>query len=113
MAFGAAARELQRRLLREPGMERLMGVATHDGLVVFGPDLPWVDGGRYVAPDPEASALWTPTVWAPSVPIGLLERAILRRCPMGAAPVVLIDERVIPLGPARPLHADTLAAAVR
>ena len=105
MARGVARDRLVARLLSETDerLLRLRGVATPDGMVAMGEALPWAEGVQYVAPDPDASSLWTLTARVPTVPRGLLQRAVLARCPQDAAPILLVDGMAIPLGPARPL----------
>lgn len=112
VALGTVAKVLRDQLLQrdDASIAQWTGVSIAHGLVVCGPELPWVDGARYVAPDPDAGALWMPTTRRPTVPAALLERAVLARCPSGSAPVLLLDGAMIPLGPARPLDFATLRA---
>lgn len=82
-ARGRAARLLAERLLARSDEElaRLEGVAGEDLLVVLGPsaELPWTDGAVYLGRDPEAPSLLLPTTREPSVPLPLLEQALVAR----------------------------------
>ncbi|HSK79259.1 MAG TPA: hypothetical protein VLQ45_22595 [Thermoanaerobaculia bacterium] len=82
-ARGRAARLLAERLLARSDEElaRLEGVAGEDLLVVLGPpaELPWADGAVYLGRDPEAPSLLLPTTREPSVPLPLLEQALIAR----------------------------------
>ncbi len=84
-AEGAAAAALVRCLLGrdDASLGTLRGVASTDRVVVEGPAeaLPWVDGGRYLGRCPEAPGLSLPTAEDPTVPVGLLERALHGRGP--------------------------------
>ncbi len=85
-------------------------VATRDLVVLLGADeaLPWIDGARYCAPDPEARNLWTPTHLAPRLPVDLVQTALLERA--GSSPVLLWHEpeQLLPLAGARPLTPSLL-----
>jgi hypothetical protein len=80
---GAAAGVLAERLLArdDEALARLSGVAAPGLLVVLGDagELPWVDGAVYLGRDAEAPALLLPTAHEPSVPLPLVERALLAR----------------------------------
>jgi len=80
---GEAAGVLAKRLLDrdDEALARLSGVAAPDLLVVLGEagELPWVDGAVYLGRDAEAPALLLPTTREPSVPLPLVERALLAR----------------------------------
>lgn len=109
VARGRAARLLGERLLTrsDEDLARLQGVAGEDLLIVLGPaaDLPWADGAVYVGRDPEAPSLLLPTTREPSVPLPLLEQALIaraRRVPGVAPPLVVF--------PDPPLLASTLEA---
>lgn len=114
--FGPAAVRLADRLLREEDaslLAQLRGVADREVIVLLGLEehLPWVDGVVYLGRDAEAPSLLVPATLAPSVPIALLERAVLRRVPRGAVPVALLPSagapvrcaRVVPVSGARPV----------
>ena len=108
-ARGRAARLLAERLLArsDEDLARLEGVAGEDLLVVLGPaaELPWADGAVYVGKDPEAPSLLLPTTREPSVPLPLLEQALVARAlrvPGVAPPLVVF--------PDPPLVASTLSA---
>jgi hypothetical protein len=79
-ARGAAAARLARRLL-EGELEGLRACAGEGVLVVLGPAerLPWAEGVRYLGRDPAAPGLLLPTALAPTVPVDLLARALVRR----------------------------------
>jgi hypothetical protein len=67
-------------------------------------DLPWVDGAVYLGRDADAPALLLPTAREPSIPLPLVERALLARArTSGTSPpyAVLVDP---------PLLASTQAA---
>jgi hypothetical protein len=96
------------RLLVEPpeALSRLTGVAGERLLVVSGDAdaLPWVDGVTYLGRTPEAPALLLPTAFAPSWPVALLERALLRQANGATSLAVLIDPPLlVPLAEARRL----------
>jgi hypothetical protein len=80
---GEAAGVLAERLLArdDAALSRLSGVAAPGLLVVLGDggELPWVDGAVYLGRDAEAPALLLPTTHEPSVPLPLVERALLAR----------------------------------
>lgn len=111
---GAVARLLAARLLHrsDEQLTELSGVAGDDLLVVLGPEaaLPWCDGVSYLGRGPGAPALLVPTLLEPSVPAGLLERALVRRFPAAGTPlaVLLGPDQVVELGHARPLDARLL-----
>ncbi|MBX2800680.1 MAG: hypothetical protein KTR31_23570 [Myxococcales bacterium] len=117
LGLGTARAALIARLLRldDEHLARLTGVAGREVVAVLGEEehLPWVDQIRYVGTDPSAPALLLPTTHAPSVQQPLLQRAILGRCPEGAAPVALPGGAhallAVPLGGARPLLRSRLA----
>ena len=108
-ARGRAARALAERLLArdDEALARLHGVAGEDLLLVLGeaPELPWADGATYLGRDPLAPSLLLPTTHEPSVPLPLLERALVARAlrvPNAPPPLaVLLDP---------PILASTLAA---
>lgn len=88
-ARGEAARALARRLLARSDEElaRLTGVAGQDLVLVLGNPgnaadtalLPWVDGAVYLGRDPRAPSLLLPTNREPTVPLPLVERALVAR----------------------------------
>jgi hypothetical protein len=100
-ARGRAARALAERLLArdDEALARLHGVAGE------APELPWADGATYLGRDPLAPSLLLPTTREPSVPLPLLERALVARAlrvPNAPPPLaVLLDP---------PILASTLAA---
>ncbi|HKV06746.1 MAG TPA: hypothetical protein VJ725_01325, partial [Thermoanaerobaculia bacterium] len=78
-------------------LARLEGVAGEDLLVLLGPaaDLPWADGTVYLGRDPEAPSLLLPTTREPSVPLPLLEQALIaraRRVPGVAPPLAVFPD---------------------
>jgi D-aminopeptidase len=81
-------------------------VASDGLLMVTGAaaQLPWVDGVYYVAPCPEAAALWLPTNRQPDVALDLLARALVRQ--HSAQPMLLLDQPALLLSLATPLPAD-------
>lgn len=94
---------------REP-LGALWVVATRDVLVLLGASdvLPWLDGARYCAPDPDAPRLWTPTHLAPAVPVDLVQTNLIERA--GSSPVLLwhAPELLLPLAGARALTPSLL-----
>lgn len=82
-ARGEAARALARRLLARSDAElaKLTGVAGQDLVVLLGDSalLPWVEGASYLGRDARAPALLLPTNREPTVPLPLVERALIAR----------------------------------
>ncbi len=113
-AWGSAGRALGRRLLARDDLKELAGVVAEDLIVVLGPGhaLPWADGVLYLGAEPAAPSLLIPTLLAPSVPTDVLWRAFVRR--FGGGPIAVLPERglAVPLGGAREIAADLLAAWV-
>ncbi|MDC8757857.1 hypothetical protein [Janthinobacterium fluminis] len=91
-------------------LQRLSVVATRDLLVVFGANdmLPWIDGARYCAPDPDARNLWMPTHLAPVLPADLVQSNLIERA--GSSPVLLWNapEQILPLAHAQALTSSLL-----
>lgn len=106
-ARGEAARALARRLLARSDEElaRLTGVAGQDLVVILGNAghagypldtalLPWVDGAIYLGRDARAPSLLLPTNREPTVPLPLVERALVARAGLSKAEpplAVLLD----------------------
>lgn len=82
-ARGEAARALARRLLARSDEElaRLSGVAGQDLVLLLGDAalLPWVEGAAYLGRDARAPSLLLPTNREPTVPLPLVERALVAR----------------------------------
>lgn len=85
-ARGEAARALAKRLLARwdrdgEALSRLSGVAGPDLVILLGDAaaLPWVEGAAYLGRDAHAPSLLLPTNREPTVPLPLLERALLIR----------------------------------
>lgn len=82
-ARGEAARALARRLLArsDEDLARLTGVAGQDLILLFGDAalLPWVEGAAYLGRDARAPSLLLPTNREPTVPLPLVERALIAR----------------------------------
>lgn len=103
----------QRLLTRtDDELEQLEGVQAHDLLFLVGtPELlPWADGAMYLGRDPSAPALLLPTTLMPSVPLALLEQALLRQ---GAQPPLAIVPqwgKVLSFSQARPVARAVLQA---
>lgn len=80
---GEAARALARRLLArsDEDLARLTGVAGQDLIVLLGDSalLPWVEGAAYLGRDARAPSLLLPTNREPTVPLPLVERALVLR----------------------------------
>jgi len=113
VGIGAAARRLLAAFAATP-REGLQATANATVLVLAGPaeKLPWADGVMYVAPRPEAPALWLPTTRRPGIALDLLERALTRRHPY--PPLLMLPEpaQLVPLSRLLPLSAD-LTAQIR
>ena len=82
-ARGEAARALARRLLArsDEDLARLTGVAGQDLILLLGDSalLPWVEGAAYFGRDARAPLLLLPTNREPTVPLPLVERALIAR----------------------------------
>ncbi|HWM91342.1 MAG TPA: hypothetical protein VN493_11295 [Thermoanaerobaculia bacterium] len=82
-ARGEAARAMARRLLARSDEElaRLSGVAGQDLVILLGDSalLPWVEGAAYLGRDIRAPSLLLPTNREPTVPLPLVERALVAR----------------------------------
>ena len=101
----------QLRLANEEALARLAVVATRDLLVLLGAcdDLPWVDGARYCAPDPEVQSLWLPTTMAPALPRDLVRRSASARVGEQAVLLWNAPEQFLPLHQPRGLTPELLA----
>ena len=90
-------------------LARLSAVACRDLLVILGPQeaLPWVDGVRYCAPDPDAPNLWLATHVRPSISADLLQNTLRERAK--CAPFLLwhAPHQILPLD-----QADQLSPAI-
>lgn len=112
VARGAAARRLVHRLLTrdDTQLAQLTGVASDDLVLVLGPlsELPWTDGVLYLGKEPGAAELMLPTTLCPSVPRGLLCRAMLAT--QVAPPVAVLPDppTLISLAQALPLSQRAL-----
>lgn len=108
---------LARALLRELGqrdtaaLDGLSLVATRDMLVLLGDadKLPWLDGVRYCAPDPDVPALWMPTHLQTVLPPDLVQGAMLRRAPHARLLLWHAPQLALPLDGARAVDAALLA----
>lgn len=109
---GPAARRLARRLLEEGRLGGFEGVVADDLLVLMGGDLPWVDGCTYLGRDARSPALLLPTTEEPTVPVEILERAVLQRFSNLERPLALLGPQVVPLGAARAVARGPLQAWV-
>ena len=85
-ARGEAARALARRLLArsDEDLARLTGVAGQDLILLLANAgdsglLPWVEGAAYLGRDARAPSLLLPTNREPTVPLPLMERALVAR----------------------------------
>jgi hypothetical protein len=118
-ARGEAARAVARRLLARPdeALGKVAGVAGDGVLVLIGEAaaLPWADGVVYLGRDPAAPGLLLPTALTPSVPLSLLERALLERAGAGGAPLAVLPGfgRLVSLAAARPVARAPLVAWLR
>lgn len=91
-------------------LSALSVVATRDLVVLLGANetLPWIDGARYCAPDPDARNLWTPTHLVPALPADLVQANLIERA--GSSPVLLwhAPEQLLPLAGAQALTPSLL-----
>ncbi len=110
---GAATERLLAQLApaSEEALARLSFVATRDLLVLMGAhdELPWVDGARYCAPDPQVQTLWLPTTVAPALPRDLVRRSAAARVGEQAVLLWHEPEQFIPLNDPRSLTPALLA----
>jgi hypothetical protein len=73
--------------------------------------LPWVDGAVYLGRDAAAPSLLLPCALAPDVAPALLERALVAHAAAGTPLAVLPRSgQLVPVGAARPVARETLAA---
>jgi hypothetical protein len=112
---GAVAVALARRALAadDKQLGAWSGVAGSGVLVLLGEtdSLPWVDGAVYLGRDGAAPSLLLPCALAPEVAPALLERALVAQAAVGTPLAVLPrSSLLIPLGSARPVARETLAA---
>jgi hypothetical protein len=112
---GAVALALARRALGadDQQLAAWSGVAGSGVLVLLGEtdSLPWVDGAVYLGRDGAAPSLLLPCALAPEVAPALLERALVTQAAAGTPLAVLPRSALlIPLGSARPVARETLAA---
>jgi hypothetical protein len=89
----------------EAELANLSVVATRELMVLIGAndDLPWIDGARYCAPDPQVATLWLPTTLAPTLPPDLLRRSAAPRAGAGALLLWHDPEQFVPLHAPRSL----------
>jgi len=112
VAAGTVAPALLAELKRRDpaSLQDLSAVATPALLVLRGDagQLPWIDGVRYCAPDPDAPGLWLPTWLAPTLPPDLVQASLQRRA--GHASLLLWPGPALVLGldGALPLTAQVL-----
>lgn len=115
VARGRIACTLAHRLLAddEATLSQLKGVAGPELLIVAGEAdaLPWVDGVTYLGRKAAAPSLLLPTTRVPSVPLPLLERALLAHSRMLAPIAVLLDPPAIAsMSAARAIARESLLA---
>jgi hypothetical protein len=113
VAIGPLARALLRELGQRDAaaLQGLVLAATRDMLVLLGDagKLPWLDGVRYCAPDPDVPALWVPTHLQTILPADLVQGAMQRRAPHARLLLWHAPELALPLDGARPVDAALLA----
>jgi len=113
VAVGPLARALLRELAHRDAaaLQGLSLVATRDMLVLLGDagKLPWLDGVRYCAPDPDVPMLWMPTHLQSVLPPDLVQGAMQRRAPHACWLLWHSPELALPLEGARPVDAALLA----
>lgn len=119
-AEGPVAVALRLRLLALPdsALAALRGVASSTRIILLGEPalLPWIDGVIYLGRCPEAPTLTLPTAQDPSVPPGLLERALAARLrplppPFALWPSLHGETFACSLAEARPLDRALLSAS--
>jgi hypothetical protein len=113
--LGPVALALARRALaaEDQQLSAWSGVAGPHVLVLLGETdaLPWVDGAMYLGRDPAAPSLLLPCALAPEVAPALLERALVAQAAAGTPLAVLPrSEQLVPVGAARPVAREALAA---
>jgi hypothetical protein len=119
VASGEVALRLAERLLRfsDADLASLRGVGGPGLLLVLGPRecLPWADGVAYLGRDVRAPSLLVSAILEPSVPVDVLERALLGRLARPALPIAVLlgPPRLVPTGTARPVDRETLASWLR
>jgi hypothetical protein len=111
VASGTTVAPLLDLLAGRPDAQGLRLAGTRSLLVLLGEAarLPWLDGVRYCAPDPDAPGLWLPTQLQPSWPSDLLHAALRRRTGQSSMLLWPEPEVVLPLDEAAPLDAALLA----
>lgn len=102
-ATGASAVRLGRRLLllEDEALAGLQGVAAEDSLLIMGngENLPWTKEAVYLGRDNLAPSILLPTVYEPTIPAALLERALMQRFKDQVPFAVLLDPgRIISFG---------------
>jgi hypothetical protein len=113
-AYGLpAATRLAQRLFGQPDefLSSLKGVSGPNLLLLLGAEesLPWVDAVTYLGRDESAPSLLLPTTLEPSVPLRLLERALMGQFKDASPCALLVNPRlIIPLAQARPVARQTL-----
>jgi len=118
-AHGPVAWMLARRLLARSDEElaQLQGVAGTQFLLVTGDGeaLPWADGAVYLGRDAGAPSMLVPTTQEPSIPLPLLESALLANCNNLTPPIAVLPSHkmIASLTAARPLARDTLRGWIK
>jgi hypothetical protein len=112
IGLGEVARRLLAAIASRPQSDRqtLMATANDDLLVLTGATdaLPWIDGAGFIAPRPEAQALWMPTAQRPDLPLDLLEQAIRRHHSQSPLLLLPAPARLVPLTRLLPLDEGLL-----
>jgi hypothetical protein len=106
IAEGVVVAAVIARLKR--GGRGLAGVVGDGIVVVLAVDddaerLPWVDGVRYIGREPTAPSLLLPTTRALNVPASWAAAAIATTV---APPLLVLEDRIVPLSTARRLDGD-------
>lgn len=112
LARGEAAAALVRSMRALPldTLSELRAVVGAELIIVSGTGeaLPWADGVVYLGIDPKAPALRMPTWLMPTLPVALLERAILARLDL-APPVACVGDELFSLAMATTIPVDAFA----
>lgn len=72
LAEGESAQRLRHNLARREATSRkkFRAVEVEEGVLLLGPDLPWVEGLVYLG---RVGSLYLPTLWQPNLPVEWLE----------------------------------------
>lgn len=114
-AQGEVSRKLAHRLLSmgDEALTRFEGVAAPRLIMLRGPTelLPWVDGVQYFGVDSAAPSLLLPSTYVFTLPVALVEKALMLKSTLTGTLAVLPDPlSLVPMRSARPVSRQTLAS---